>query len=214
MTSQETLPRGPHKLSADEVRGSQRRRACDAVIELAAERGLRNVTVSDVVGAARISKSSFYAMFDSLEDAFLSAGGALIDAMFKGMLESASTAETPMGAMVASNDFALGFVRQHRAFAVAGLVELTSLGAKGAPLREQMHEACRTAFELTADWFRREDPSLPPVPPGMARAVAAGSLELLGSAALADTEASYADTAQAVFSLWLMGTTGTVSHSG
>ena len=43
------LPRGPHQLSRDEVRRSQRERLLEAMTEAVAEKGYANTVVADVV---------------------------------------------------------------------------------------------------------------------------------------------------------------------
>jgi AcrR family transcriptional regulator len=66
----EPLPRGPHKLSRDEVQSSQRGRLCFAAIESVAELGYAATTVGDIVTRARVARRTFYQFFSGKEECF------------------------------------------------------------------------------------------------------------------------------------------------
>jgi AcrR family transcriptional regulator/DNA-binding MarR family transcriptional regulator len=53
--------------------GIQRRRIVAAVVDVVCERGLEDTTVTDVVRRARVSRRTFYDLFDDRGDAFLAA---------------------------------------------------------------------------------------------------------------------------------------------
>src|SRR5258708_37726791 len=75
------LPRGRSGLAADEVREAQRERLLRAVIAAVHTAGFRDVTVSDIVRGARVSRAAVYAHFADKEDCFLAAtrqGGLLL----------------------------------------------------------------------------------------------------------------------------------------
>lgn len=67
------LPRGRHRLSRDQVVGSQRIRLLRALAEVMAEKGYARTSVADVLRRARVSRETFYELFDSKEDCFMSA---------------------------------------------------------------------------------------------------------------------------------------------
>src|SRR5690348_1387422 len=71
--SAETLPRGRHKLSREDVRDSQRKRLVVAMLDLVAERGYEATSVSDVVAAARVSRQAFYDLFADKAGCYLEA---------------------------------------------------------------------------------------------------------------------------------------------
>lgn len=79
------LPRGRHQLSRDEVVGSQRMRILRAMAETMADKGYARTSVADVLRRARVSRETFYEMFSSKEDCFMSAFEAayshILDAM-------------------------------------------------------------------------------------------------------------------------------------
>src|SRR5688572_4913669 len=67
------LPRGPHGLSRDEVRQSQRGRLLQAATDEAAERGYANTTVAHIIARAGVSRATFYDLFSDRESCFRSA---------------------------------------------------------------------------------------------------------------------------------------------
>ena len=67
------LPRGRGALPPDVVAGEHRERILAAVARLSWRRGLRAMTVADIVAAAGSRREAFYEQFRSKEDAFLAA---------------------------------------------------------------------------------------------------------------------------------------------
>ncbi|WP_327141483.1 TetR/AcrR family transcriptional regulator [Nocardia sp. NBC_01327] len=67
------LPRGPHRLTRAEVAESQRGRLFIAMLDAVAESGYHPVTVADLVARAKISRRTFYELFDSKEECFAAA---------------------------------------------------------------------------------------------------------------------------------------------
>ena len=68
----EPLPRGRHSLSREEVAGSQRERLQRAMAEVMAEKGYALTSVADVLRRARVSRETFYELYSSKEDCFMS----------------------------------------------------------------------------------------------------------------------------------------------
>jgi AcrR family transcriptional regulator len=64
-----------------DVRGSQRARLVEGMIQAVAEKGYAAATVADAVRAARVSRGTFYAQFASKEECFLEAYKYGIDVM-------------------------------------------------------------------------------------------------------------------------------------
>ena len=67
------LPRGRHGLPREQVTGSQRLRLVRAMAETMAEKGYARTTVADVLRRARVSRETFYELFSSKEECFMSA---------------------------------------------------------------------------------------------------------------------------------------------
>ncbi|MEV6066674.1 helix-turn-helix domain-containing protein [Nocardia sp. NPDC052001] len=75
----ERLPRGPHRLTRAEVADSQLARLYVAIIDAVAEHGYNAVSVADLVARAKISRRTFYELFDSKEACFAAAFEVLVD---------------------------------------------------------------------------------------------------------------------------------------
>jgi AcrR family transcriptional regulator len=92
----EPLPRGPHKLSRDEVQSSQRGRLCFAAIEAVAELGYAATTVSDIVSRAKVARRTFYQFFNSKEECLAAGFDAAVN-IVDAQLDAAIGAVQPTG---------------------------------------------------------------------------------------------------------------------
>ncbi|HEX4101403.1 MAG TPA: helix-turn-helix domain-containing protein [Pseudonocardiaceae bacterium] len=68
-----TLPRGPHRLTEEQVAESQCTRLMSALTDLMAERGYAAVTIGDLVGRAGVSRTSFYQHFAGKQECLFAA---------------------------------------------------------------------------------------------------------------------------------------------
>ncbi|WP_433337379.1 TetR/AcrR family transcriptional regulator [Spirillospora sp. CA-294931] len=71
-SSPRRLPRGRHALPREEARRLQRLRLCGAMAEVMSEKGYVATSVEDVLKRAVVSRQSFYQLFDSKFDCFMS----------------------------------------------------------------------------------------------------------------------------------------------
>lgn len=69
----ERLPRGPHRLSREEVERSQRDRLLLGAVMAVSEKGFAATTVTDILRGAGVSRTTFYQLFDDKLDCFLAA---------------------------------------------------------------------------------------------------------------------------------------------
>jgi AcrR family transcriptional regulator len=76
------LPHGRHGLPGEVVRGHQRERLIAAMAECCADSGYAMTSVSDIVGAATVSKRTFYEFFDTKEDCLLASHEAYRERLF------------------------------------------------------------------------------------------------------------------------------------
>ncbi|MGH2903848.1 MAG: TetR/AcrR family transcriptional regulator [Solirubrobacteraceae bacterium] len=67
------LPTGAHGIDPEEVKRDQRERLQSAIVELIAERGYRAVRILDLTKLARVSRPTFYSLYDDKEELFLAA---------------------------------------------------------------------------------------------------------------------------------------------
>ncbi|MGX1812090.1 TetR/AcrR family transcriptional regulator [Nocardia sp. NPDC055321] len=92
-TAEDRLPRGPHRLTREEVAQSQRGRLYIAALDAVAEHGYRALTVADLVSRAKISRRTFYELFDSKEACFAAAFEVLVEVATGALTESVSATE-------------------------------------------------------------------------------------------------------------------------
>jgi AcrR family transcriptional regulator len=67
------LPTGAHGIDPEEVKRDQRERLQNAIVELIAERGYRAVRILDLTKLARVSRPTFYSLYDDKEELLLAA---------------------------------------------------------------------------------------------------------------------------------------------
>lgn len=75
------LPRGPHRLTRQQVTASQRGRMLDAMIRAVADKGYARCSVADVIARAGVSRATFYEHFTDKEDCFLAAYDASVQVL-------------------------------------------------------------------------------------------------------------------------------------
>ncbi len=68
--TKQTLPRGPHGLSREEVEHSQRERLLQAATEAVSELGYVKTSVADILVRAGVSRATFYQLFRGKEQCF------------------------------------------------------------------------------------------------------------------------------------------------
>ncbi len=176
------LPRGRSGLPADEVREAQRERLLRAVIAAVDAAGFRDVTVADIVRAARVSKAAFYAHFADKEDCFLAAtrqgGLRMADRVVAAVRKAPedATAEDLLRASIAAY---LAFLAEEPAFARAFYVDMPGAG----PRAVRQIEAAQHGFaRLNRAWHeraRRDHPAWPAVPYQAYYALAGATTELV-----------------------------------
>lgn len=157
------LPRGPHQLSTDEVRASQRARLINAMLELVGERGWSDTTVPQVVARARVSKNSFYELFDDKVACYLAAMDAEVGKLLEALREPGLTPDW-RETLDRGMDIYLQWWIDRPGSARAYLVELPEAGARAIEQRERAYVALARVFDRLAQQIRAADPSLPAVP--------------------------------------------------
>ena len=95
-TEAEPLPRGPHGLTREQVRESQRARLLAAITRLVAEHGFAALTIGEIAGEAGVSRGAFYEHFDGKEECLLSAYDHFASTLI-GAMTSSLGAATPVG---------------------------------------------------------------------------------------------------------------------
>lgn len=139
------LPRGPHRLSRDEVAGSQRRRLLDAMADAVADKGYARTSVADVLARAGVSRATFYAQFTDKEDCFLAAftdSVHLVTAVLAAELERTSQDPElgPLDRLDRVLEIYLEMLRGAPSLARTFLIEVYAAGPTAIELRRQSLE--------------------------------------------------------------------------
>ncbi len=141
--------------------GPQRARLLEAMTQVVADKGYLAATVSDVVAAARVSRSTFYALFESKEACFLEAYRLGTEVLNQRSDEAALTAEGDARERLraAQREYAVTLAAEPR-YARSYLVEITTAGPAALAARDaelvRLGGRLRRSFEA----IRREEPEL------------------------------------------------------
>jgi AcrR family transcriptional regulator len=149
VTTTDRLPRGPHRLSRDEVAASQRGRVFGAMAEVMAEKGYAATTVSDVLRRARVSRETFYEQFASKEECFMEAFAAAVDAVLIGAFEALPAEGTPLERFGRALRAYLDALAEHPALARLLLVEVYAAGPGALARRAELQQRFAAAMDAT-----------------------------------------------------------------
>jgi AcrR family transcriptional regulator len=124
------LPRGRHSLSREEVAGSQRGRLQRAMAEVMAEKGYALTSVADILRRARVSRETFYELYSSKEDCFMSVFDSAYGAIATAMASSGSSATEPASSSALARvlDDYLGAIAADPVTARVFLIEVYAAG--------------------------------------------------------------------------------------
>ena len=201
----ERLPKGPHGLTREQVRASQRQRILDAVLDVVGEHGYAGATVAHVTKSAGISRTTFYEQFRNKQDAFLTAYDEFGERFLVDI--AGVTATTPVEVLSTAAERLVDWGRRRPHACRAFLLEIHAVGEEGLEHRDRVMHLAEERFERVAGWVRSVDPSLPPPPRLVGRAVVAASWELTAQAVRTSGDTS-AETREALAYIWLLGLTG------
>ncbi len=176
----ESLPKGRHGLTREQVAASQRSRLLQAAVELGTQRGFASLTLTDIVHRAGVARSTFYEYFKDKEHCYLEA----FDYAAERVLERVLTiGPLPAGAYT-SPVHAYIAVLLELAVEEPGLVRLVAADAEVlGPVAAQRQRAItqRLAGGLVSlrDYVRREHPELAPISQVRALAIVGAITEVL-----------------------------------
>jgi len=153
------LPRGRGNLPPAAAAAARQARILEATAGMTASRGYSELTVSDIVAAARVTRAVFYSHFRSKEDAFLAAQTA---AMQEGVAAVASQFSLPASwpeRVWAAGETFLKFVAQHPDLAYLDFIAANAAGPEAIRRRHDSHMAFSLFLE---DGYRQASQSNPP----------------------------------------------------
>lgn len=163
------------------VGASQRARLLEAVVQAVAEYGYANVTVADVVGAAGVSRRTFYEQFSDKQDCFLAAYRTGVEVVIESVVEA--TAEAPEEdwrerLRVGLTEYAR-IMASEPTFARTLLIDVLGAGREAVELRQQLSEEFVKLFHALSERAAASDPAILPVPDVFLRALVGGIGELV-----------------------------------
>jgi AcrR family transcriptional regulator len=184
------LPPGRHGLSRSFVAENQRERILAAVADVTSAASYGEMTVEDVIGVAGISRRTFYEHFKNKEEAFLAAYDAVVEQLFRSVVEALER-ETTFAARVSAGlgaflDFLArepAFASEHSgtpAFARMCLVEVMAAGPDAVARRNGAMAGFGNLIQENAVALLE-----PPLPPGLiAETLVGGVYEVVYSRVL------------------------------
>jgi AcrR family transcriptional regulator len=132
------LPRGPHKLTREQVTTSQRKRLISAMGELVGENGYAGATVAKVTARAGVSRKAFYQHFANRQECFLAAYDTITAEGRSEVSRAYEAAANPAkGAQLAIAKLFERAIENPRGVRVA-LVEAGVVGQAGIERRERL----------------------------------------------------------------------------
>ncbi len=177
-----SLPRGPHRLTREQVAASQRTRLMAAFTELLAECGYANVTIGELAARAGVSRAAFYEHFADKQACMLAAYDH-----FAATVVTAVTPEiegdAPWKVFVQTTlDGYLGVLQGDLTAARAFLVEMDGAGRVARRRRQEAMQAFAGLLAARHAAIRVRNPSLGPLPRRVYLALALGVREVVHDA--------------------------------
>jgi AcrR family transcriptional regulator len=143
------------------VASRQRERLLRSVIACSAERGYQHTTIADIVRRAGVSRSAFYAQFDSKHECFLAAYALMADSMREAVVASGHDAPDWREALDLGIATYFEWFRERPEVAAAFLVEIRVVGGAALQARARVIAAMTHRMKLLGQRARREQPELP-----------------------------------------------------
>lgn len=169
------LPRGPHRLSDEEVAADQRRRLVDAMVRLAGQKGYATTTVADIIAKAQVSRKTFYEHFAERKDLLLAAFDATSPAAFEDIRLAAQHAGEPARQFEALMGRLTKLARESPGTIALSTIEVAAVDPDGIQRRERLMGAYGQLIDecLGANGERKA------LSPTLARALAGGTYRTL-----------------------------------
>jgi AcrR family transcriptional regulator len=198
------LPRGPHRLSREQVEHHQRERILAAMIAAVGTKGYGATTIGDVTRRARVSRDTFYEQFASKEACFLAA----YDATTRELLEQMVIAGTSQpGYIEGIRDGVRAYLKfwgERPDAARACTLEVMAAGPEALTHREHTLRSFERLYRTVVERARAEQPDLPTIPDVVSRAIVVAAVELTSQYVREDRVSSLPELENDVLYLWLM----------
>jgi AcrR family transcriptional regulator len=186
---------------------AQRARILDGVTRVVAQKGYAAATVTDIVRAAGVSRSTFYALFDGKEACFLEAYRHGFEVMIERVREAvrAASDEGWRAQLRAGIRAYLDTLAAEPVFARTYLVEIHAAGPTALSLRQEGMRRFADRYRATFEQARAERPDLREPHPDALLILTAGTEQLVAehirggrAGQLAELEDVFCDCAESV----------------
>jgi AcrR family transcriptional regulator len=138
----------------------QHRRLLRGMAACVAEKGYWATTIADIVSAARVSKSTFYAHFADKETCYVALYSAASNNVLDVMREAAEAGKGWRERLVAVNLAYLGSLASGGGLTRSLLVEVQTAGPSALAMRREVLERYVTLMRGVCDGLRRDEPRL------------------------------------------------------
>ncbi len=184
------LPAGRHGYSREQVAHHQRERLIAGLAEAVAEKGYAEVTLSDIVRHAKVSRRVFYANFEGKEQCFLAAFEVVVDHLRELIAEAVAPVEGWPRRAIAATRAVLAFFAAEPDLARLCVVESR---AAGPAVAARFNEAVAELVPLLAQG-RAERPTGERALPASTEDSTIGSIVSLAYRKVAAGEAEQLET--------------------
>jgi AcrR family transcriptional regulator len=202
------LPRGPHKLSREQVANHQRERILAATIAAADSKGYGRTTIGDITRLARVSRDTFYGQFASKEQCFLTAYDAIVRELLDEMVAVGTSEPSYIESMRNGVRVYLEFWRVRPGAARVCTLEIMAAGSEARAHSERTLRSFGRLYRAIAERARIERPELPSIPAIVPRAIVVATLQLITDYVREDRVSSLPELQNDLLYLWLMGVAG------
>jgi AcrR family transcriptional regulator len=161
----------------------QNRRLLQGMAAAVAEQGYAATTISDVVRAARVSKSTFYSCFPDKQACYLAlysaAANNVLEAMLTADLEAALADVPPRRHLLAVNDAYLATLAGGDGLTASMLIEVQAIGRPGLEARREVFERFARLVRRVSEGVRRGHPELRRLTPELSTGIVGATNELV-----------------------------------
>src|SRR5271170_2202998 len=200
----ERLPRGPHRLSREQVENHQRERILAGMIAAAGAKGYGSTTIGDITHRARVSRDTFYEQFPNKEQCLLAAYDATTRELLDQMVAAGTSQPDYVEAIREGVRAYLRFWSERADAARVWSIDIFAAGEEALVHRERTLESFTRLFQNIAERAATEQPGLPTVPDIVARAMVVAAVELTTQYIRDDRVSSLPELESDVLYLWLM----------
>ena len=191
-------------LRTDDVARDQRARVLAAMGEVVAEKGYAAATVTDVVRAAGVSRTTFYEQFRSKEDCFVEAYEHGVEVMLEAIRGAVRASGDGWRSQLRAGMRAyLEMLAADRRFARTYLLEIHAAGEPALDARARALRRFADRYHATFAQARADDPSLREPDPDALLVLCSGTEQLVAERLrrdepIADLEEIFCTCAEAV----------------